>query len=109
MRNPSFNPLVTPDKPAEWQPTRPETVPIPIKCNIRPTAHGWWLIVDHPYAVQTQTDGSFVLDNLPDEEVELVVWHETKGYLARRLKVAVRSGEVTTLAPIELTPEMLSR
>jgi hypothetical protein len=109
MAGQSINPLVRPGEQAEFQPTAREQVPIRVICNIRDTAVGYWLIVDHPYAAQTQTDGSFVLDNLPDEEVELVVWHETKGYLARRLKVTVRSGEVTTLAPIVLTPAMLSR
>lgn len=107
LRSPGVNPLVTPEKPAEWQPTAGESLPIRVTNNVHPAAVGFWLVVDHPYAVLTETDGSFLLDNLPAGELELRVWHETTGWVARLLKVTVKTGETVTLPPQAITVDKI--
>lgn len=58
-----------------------EAVPVAVTCNIHPWMKGWLVVRDNPYAAVSKADGSFEIADLPAGEVELVFWHEKKGYL----------------------------
>jgi hypothetical protein len=105
--NTSVNPLVAPGLPYKWTPTTSETIPVRVVSNLERAAVSWWLILDHPYAVQTETDGSFQIDKLPAGELELTVWHETVGYVAKKLRVDVPASGVATLPEVPLALERL--
>ena len=83
-----------------------EAVPAQVTCNIHPWMKGWIVIRDNPYAAVSKADGSFEIADLPAGEVELVFWHEKKGYLDSmtiggkqesvkkgRMKKAIKAGD----------------
>lgn len=79
-----------------------EPLPFEVKCDI----HGWmsarWLVVDHPYATVTDADGKFKLENLPEGDLQVTIWHERVGYIKdadgnKSFKVTIRSDETTDL------------
>lgn len=84
-----------------------ESLPTEIRCDIHPWMKGYWMIVDHPYAVVSGKDGSFQIDNLPAGDNEFRVWHEGPGYLEKSLEVKVVDGKVTELKPIKVTAAKL--
>jgi hypothetical protein len=59
-------------------------IPQEIRCAIHPEARAFLMIVDHPYAGITDTNGSVFLSNLPVGEHELRFYHERVGYLDLR-------------------------
>lgn len=84
-----------------------ENVPVQIGCDIHPWMRGWWVVTDHPYAVVTETDGTFEIKNLPPGEHEFRVWQEKVGYLERSLKVVVKAGETATVPDIKVPVKTL--
>jgi hypothetical protein len=102
LLNRPVNRIVKPGKPFAWTPARREPYPVRVGCNFRPSAVGYWLVVDHPYAVLTASDGLFRLENVPAGEQELTIWHETVGAVAKKLPVTVRQGEVVELPPLAI-------
>jgi hypothetical protein len=107
LRNVEHHPLVSVEKPYDWIATEREPLPAKVTSNLHRIAVSYWLVVDHPYAALTAADGSFRIANLPPGKHELVVWHETIGYLVRSLAVDVTADEDRRLAPIYLTPSRL--
>lgn len=107
LRNPEHHPLVSVEKPYDWTATAREPLPVKVTSNLHRIAVSHWLVVDHPYAALTAADGSFRIENLPAGTQELVVWHETVGYVVRSLAVDVTPGEDRRIAPVYLTPERL--
>ena len=84
-----------------------ESLPVEIRCDIHPWMKGYWMIVDHPYAVVTAKDGSFAIDNLPAGEHEFRVWHEGCGYIEKSLEVKIADGKTTEVKPISVTAKKL--
>lgn len=109
IRNFSFNYMISPLKTREWTPRKAESFPIRINNDLNGVARAWLLILDHPYYALTKRDGSFTLENLPVGEHELWIWHETVGYVAKKLKVRVSPDTVEEIEPTELTLEMLGK
>jgi hypothetical protein len=72
---------------------RPESLPLPVQCDIHPWMKAYWLVVDHPYAAVTDKEGRFTIENLPVGEHEFRVWHERVGYLDRKYKIKVEAGK----------------
>jgi hypothetical protein len=115
MKNTSFSTLVSlqesPNSKTsfDWKPTAAE----PFPARVRSLLHGYavsdWLVLDHPYATLTAVDGSFRIDNLPPGEHELFVWHATVGWVAKKLKFAVKPGTTTELTPVTLTADRLKK
>jgi hypothetical protein len=70
------------------------TTPVKIACNI----HGWmsayiW-VLDTPYAAVTREDGTYEIKGIPaGAEVELSIWHESAGWLAKGEKVTLNEGD----------------
>ncbi|HET6425504.1 MAG TPA: hypothetical protein VFG20_17580 [Planctomycetaceae bacterium] len=112
VKNPGFNFIVAPNNrggvPVNNQKLA-ETVPMPISCDIHPWMRGYWVMVDHPYAVVTGKDGKFELENLPEGENEFRVWHEGPGYIEQSLKVTVKNGSVAEVPVIKVKAADLNK
>jgi hypothetical protein len=78
-----------------------ESLPMKVACDFHPWMQAYWMVVDHPYAAVTDKEGKFSIPNLPVGEHEFRVWHERKGYLERKYKVKVQTGD-NTLKPLEV-------
>ncbi|MEO2015290.1 MAG: carboxypeptidase regulatory-like domain-containing protein [Fuerstiella sp.] len=78
-----------------------EIVPHQVKCDFHPWMVAHWLVLDHPYAVATDAEGKFKMENLPVGDHELRIWHERVGYLDRAYKVSVSPGDNSPVEPIE--------
>jgi hypothetical protein len=107
--NAEFNPLVTPDKPAEWTPQKPERLPMKVQSDVDRAAVSWWLVLDHPYAFLTGPDGSFRLEKLPVGDHELTIWQEIVGYVEKKLPITIRADTIQELPPAKITAEQLKR
>ena len=81
-----------------------ESLPIKVCSDIHPLMSAYWLVVDHPYATKTNSEGDFVIPNLPPGEHEFRVWHERKGYIHRKLLIRVEAGKV---AKVDFEPVSL--
>ncbi len=113
IKNPGFNFIVPPNTRAPGVPVnnqnQAETVPMPIGCDIHPWMRGYWVMVDHPYAVVTGADGKFEIASLPEGENEFRVWHEGPGYIEKSLKVIVKNGSVADVPVIKVKPADLNK
>lgn len=90
-----------------YTPMRSETIPIPIRCDFHSWMQGFWLMLDHPYAAITDSEGRFHIPGLPEGLHELTIWHERVGYIDRRYKVIVRDGEITNRPPVKISVDRL--
>jgi predicted small lipoprotein YifL len=75
---------------------KPSNRPVSAQCNIHPwmAAHLW--VVNNPYYAITDKDGNFEIKNVPEGEVNVVVWHEGKFINAgegRGEKITLSDGE----------------
>jgi hypothetical protein len=86
----------------EVQCRRAESMPFKASCDYHAWITGYWLIIDHPYAALTNTDGNFSIDNLPVGEHQFKIWHERVGYLENQYKVAVSGGDPVELPVMKL-------
>jgi hypothetical protein len=71
-----------------------------VKCDYHPWMIAYWMILDHPYAAITDKDGKFTIENLPEGDHELVIWHEKVGYIDRKFKANVKKGAVSELKAV---------
>lgn len=109
-KNNNFNVLVQAQGPAHrWIPNQPESLPVRIQSNIYPTAWAYVVLKDHPYLAVTDKDGKFELKNLPAGKHELIIWHETVGYVAKNLMVEVKPNETQTIPQKAITIEQLTK
>jgi hypothetical protein len=79
---PGAPPIVT-----SW---KAEEVAIPVKCNIHPWMHGWFVVVKGPYAT-TDGSGSYTIKNVPPGNYTVTAWQEEFG--TQTAKVTVASGQ----------------
>ena len=63
---------------------------IPVKCNIHGWMQAYFGVVEHPYFVVTDGDGSFNLGNLPSGTYTISVWHERLGRQSQQITVSPR-------------------
>ena len=80
---------------AEYE--RAERVPVQTKCDIHTWMLAWHLPVEHPWAVVSSEDGTFVIDNLPAGEWEFIIWHGKVGYVNRSVEFSAAAGEVVEM------------
>jgi hypothetical protein len=64
-----------------------EEVPIPVKCNIHPWMHGYFVVVKGPYAT-TDDGGSYTIENVPPGNYTVTAWQETYGNQTQKVTVA---------------------
>ena len=75
--------------------SKPESVPISVKCLLHTWMNAYWLPLDHPFAAVTDADGKFEIKGLPPGEYDFTIWHEKPGYLNKALRVRIVSGKTT--------------
>lgn len=104
IKNNAVNVVISPNKGkgmGEMVPcTVAERLPIQVKCDYHPWMIAYWMILDHPYAAITDKDGKFTIENLPEGDHELVIWHEKVGYIDRKFKATVKKGAVSELKAV---------
>jgi hypothetical protein len=66
---------------------------ISLQCDAHDFMQGWIWVVEHPYAVVTDSDGSFELSDVPAGSYKLTVWHEALG--EKTVDVTVEAGKTT--------------
>lgn len=76
---PGAPPIVT-----SW---KSEEVAIPVKCNIHPWMHGWFVVVKGPYAM-TDEQGTYTIKGLPPGNYTVTAWHESLGTQTQKVTVA---------------------
>ncbi len=64
---------------------------IKIKSNAHQWIRGYVFVFDHPYGTVTDDSGSFVIDNVPPGEYNLMVWHE--GFGIKEKKIVLKGGK----------------
>jgi hypothetical protein len=78
---PGAPPIVT-----SW---KAEEVAIPVKCNIHPWMHGYFVVVKGPYAT-TDDSGNYTIKNVPAGSYTVTAWQEDLG--TQTSKVTVSAG-----------------
>jgi hypothetical protein len=78
---PGAPPIITSWKTAEM---------IPVKCNIHPWMHGYFVVVKGPYAT-TDDSGSYTIKNVPPGTYTVTAWQEDLG--TQTAKVTVAAGQ----------------
>lgn len=77
FRNPASIQLLKPGKSFSLELQQSEPAPIPVECNINPWMRGFVVVVDHPYAAVSDSDGRLKIEGLPaDQELVFQVRHE---------------------------------
>jgi Carboxypeptidase regulatory-like domain len=66
---------------------------IPVKCNIHPWMHGWFVVVKGPYGT-TGDDGTYKIADVPPGSYTLTAWQEEYG--KQTAKVTVTAGKPAT-------------
>jgi Carboxypeptidase regulatory-like domain len=75
---PGAPPIVTSWKAAEF---------IPVKCNIHPWMHGYFVVVKGPYAT-TDTNGNYTINGVPPGNYTVTAWQEEYGTQTQKVTVA---------------------
>jgi hypothetical protein len=78
---------------------------VKVYCDIHSHMHATILVLDHPYFVVPELDGTFSLPNVPPGAHTIVGWHERVG--ERTLPIEVAAGRTATAElslPVEDTP-----
>lgn len=68
---------------------------IKVECDAHEWMLAWIIVIDHPYAAVTDENGKAEINNVPDGEHEIVVFHETLGEYTKKIKV--EAGKITTV------------
>jgi plastocyanin len=75
---------------------------IKLTCDVHGWMHGWLVVQENPYYVETDEKGAFKLTDVPAGSYDLRVWHEKLGETTQ--KVTVQPGADTTVT-FELAPK----
>lgn len=69
--------LVPPGRPQLIPVPKPEPAPIPVHCNIHPWMRAYVVVLDHPFAAVSDSDGNLAIDELPaGSSLTFRVFHE---------------------------------
>jgi hypothetical protein len=85
-----WNKSQPPGAPAIETSWKTEEVAIPVKCNIHPWMHGYFVVVKGPYAT-TDEKGSYTIENVPPGNYTVTAWQEEYG--TQTQKVTVGAGK----------------
>jgi len=80
-KNVSTNMLLRPKQKAEFTFEHTESLPASIHSSIQPWLTSHVIAKSHPYVAKTDSDGRFVIKNLPVGQYTFQTWHEVSGYL----------------------------
>jgi len=96
----NIHPLATVNP--EWNKSQPPGAPpihatyakpefIPVKCNVHPWMHGYFVVLNTSHYAVTGEDGAFSLKGLPPGKYTVTAWHEKFGKQSQ--EVTVGTGE----------------
>ncbi|MEP7325113.1 MAG: carboxypeptidase regulatory-like domain-containing protein [Gemmatimonadota bacterium] len=82
----------------EWNKSQPPGAPpikasydraefIPVKCNIHPWMHGYFVVLSTSHRDVTGNDGKFTIAGLPPGKYTVTAWHEKFGTLNQEIEV----------------------
>ena len=91
---------------SEWNKSQPAGAPaidakfdkeefIPVKCNIHPWMHGYFVVLKTSHYAITKDDGSFSLPDLAPGTYTLTAWHEKYG--TQTQSVTITGSEAKTV------------
>lgn len=102
IKNSGYSPLISPRQRdgISIQYLLRESLPFQVRCDFHSWMKGHVLVLDHPYAAITDSNGKFTIKCLSAGEHEFRVWHERVGYINRALKVTVTPDKTTVIPPI---------
>ena len=97
-----------------------ESEPVSIRCDIHSWMASYQVVTDHPFVAITDEEGRFSIEGLPAGEQEFRIWHETGGFLERKLVVEIPTdgtaekelkfgGEVFSSVPVKTKSIALNR
>jgi plastocyanin len=95
-----------PKQNAEWNKSQPAGAPpidakfekeefIPVKCNIHPWMHGYFVVLKTSHYAVSKDDGTFSIADLPPGKYTLTAWHEKYG--TRTTDVTITGNETATV------------
>ena len=91
--NPEWNKSQPPGSPAiKATYDKPEF--IPVKCNVHPWMHGYFVVLGTSHYMVTGNDGTFTLKDLPPGKYTITAWHEKFGTQSQEVTVTA-SGAAT--------------
>jgi hypothetical protein len=61
---------------------------VPLLCNVHAEMSGYILVSPTPYFAQTDSNGSYRIENVPDGKYTVVAWHEGAKQLSKSVDVA---------------------
>lgn len=75
-----------------------EREPFPVKCDLHAWMSAYHLVLNHPFAAVSDTEGNFKIENLPAGNYQFKVWHERgdsgkPGLLESKYQVVIKSGD----------------
>lgn len=121
-RSTPFNDVIPQGKPLERILRKAEQLPARVDCSIHPWMKAWLLVLDHPYAVVSNSDGRFELPRLPAGEWTFRVWQERAGLLKQlqrggvpetldkgQLRVVIPAGGEVSLGELGLSSELFRK
>ena len=69
---------------------------VPLQCNIHPSMAGYIVVSPTPYFAQTDANGNYKIDNIPNGKYDVVAWHED-------MKIQTKVVEVSGTAKADFT------
>jgi plastocyanin len=98
----------------EWNKSQPAGAPpikatyerpefIPVKCNIHPWMHGYFVVLNTSHHGVSGDDGKFTIDGLPPGHYTVTAWHEKFGTLNQEVTVGA-TGAATANFVFKATP-----
>jgi hypothetical protein len=107
FNNTQINVMLPPNGKMTYTIKKEERRPASAICSIHPWMKGYVFIVDNPFAVVTQPDGSFSISGVPAGKQQLVVWQGAKGYVTeggnKGMTVDVPAAGVADVGEIKIT------
>ncbi len=104
--NEGGNVLIPPKGKFEIKNLQADRFPVTVSCTIHPWMKAWIRVFDHPYYAVTDDNGNFEIQDAPAGQWNLVVWHESAGWVLpggkNGMPLTVKAGGVTELPKIEL-------
>lgn len=85
--NPEWNKSQPPGSPpidTKWE--KPEF--IPVKCNIHPWMHGYFVVLTTPHYAVSGEDGSFAIKGLPAGKYTVTAWQEQYGHQEQEVTIS---------------------
>lgn len=103
-RNPNLNQIIPAGKSLEITGWNASPIPVSVSCTIHAWMRMYIRVLDTPYHAVTDEKGNFEIKNAPAGKYNLVVWHETNGWVVgdkTGTPITIEAGK-TTEFPVKM-------